>query len=170
MKGAIFISILFLLSFLNCYAQRRIPVSTSFVYFDCDKMAYRNHSENMDKGIVFFYAKHTNEWYEYQITASSIEQPNILVGEDVVIVLYYLGRFYYTNTFRMDSLVMNAPFWIFQIEESKYSKKFFGTYYFALSVPPIECGVLQYKNKLLYHVRGKKWFNTIRQIKHIENS
>ena len=89
--------------------------------------------------------------------------PPLTIGKDCWVALLNKGVYYHTSTFRMDSLLVSSPSWFFTIEEGKTSKTFFGSYFFALSVPPFECGVLQFKKKHSYHKKGKKMVKKIEQ-------
>lgn len=163
MKHLIVLAILVLLCAKNSYAQSQIHVSTYSTYFDSEDRAYKGRRIDIDNGTVYFFDEHNKVWHKIQITNSHIDLPHSLIGQDVQVFLCHEGKYYYTQPFRMNTIVTEAPFWIFQIEESSYSKEIFHMYYFALSIPPFECGTFSYTNRWRYHHRGRKLCKTMRK-------
>lgn len=140
-----------------CYSQSPIYIHTSSVGFDSNNKAYTCHRNILENGVVYVLNESTNDCREFVISNGSISQPSFHPGENVSICLYYDGRYYRTNSFKIDSLVAQAPYWIFEIEESRYSRMVFDTYYFALLVSPFEYGIMRFKSKFWYHKREKQF-------------
>ena len=134
-----------------CYPQSPIYIYASSVGFDSNNKAYICHRSILENGIVYILNESTNDCNEFTISNGSIDQPSFLPDENIRICLYYNGRYYRTNSFKIVSIVAQATYWIFEIEESRYSKKMFDTYYFALLVSPFEYGIMRFKNKFRYH-------------------
>ena len=163
MRYLIVFVILTSIDFGICNAQSHIPIFANSFYYD-NIIGYVSQKRSIDDGTIYILNELTGESYQFQITEGTIASPAISMGENVKVLLNYNGRYYHTNSFRMDSLVAQAPCWIFQIEEGFFSKKMFDSYYFALSIPPFECGAIKFKNRFQYHMKGKRMVKALRNV------
>lgn len=143
------------LFFNTCFAQHFTSVFSSSFQFDEKVNAYRAEKQVIENGIVFIFDTMSKEFYKCTIKDGSFPMPPLTIGNDCWVALLKKGVYYHTSTFKMDSLALNSPSWFFTIEERKTSKYLFGSYFFGLSVPPFECGVVQFKKKYCYHRKGK---------------
>lgn len=167
MKKLIIIASVLLLIPELCHAQSHIHVAVSSSYFDSDKRVYTAKRKDIEKGDIFVYSESKDTCMHFPIIDSSIDLPILDDDDFAIVILYYKHRYFYTKSFGMIGMTSNIsqkPEWIFDIEESSLSKKMFGSYYFALTVPPIECGRVEYNNKCAYHHQGKKLLKSLRQL------
>lgn len=139
-----------------CFAQSRIDVYVSSFYFNHEEKVYTTSKQRIRDGAVYIASEKMDSCYMLKISDGVLETNNIVFDGNGMVVLYYSGKYYYTNIFRIDSMVLSSPYWVFDIEESKYSKKLFGKYYFALSIPPIECGKISFDSRYKYHKQSKR--------------
>lgn len=159
-KLTTFVFFFFLLSGF-CHAQSRIQVSVSSIRFDYDKMVYDSKRIDIESGEVFVYNESKDTCLRFLVINNSIEFPSVDWDEPTIVLLYYGGKYFYTNSFMMNSFVTQSPEWVFNIEESTISKKMFDSYYFSLSIPPVECGRVKFKSRWLYHHQGKELLRTL---------
>lgn len=138
------------------YAQNTICVYTTSISLYENEKVYKEKKSTVSNGIVYVFDTTLKEVSKYLISDGIMNNPQPIIGNDYWIALYFKGLYYFTEVFKANSMIANSEYWIFNIEESAESKDIFGTYYFALSIPPFEYGVTKYKNKKAYHKRGKK--------------
>lgn len=155
-----FLALLLLIFFWrNCYAQQRIPIYSLSYQFEKETKSYNAKALLLKSGTIFIYDSISNVLYQCKIEKEGFRLPPACVSKSCWVALCANGEYYYTNTFYIDSILANAQYWSFNIEESNCSKKLFGTYYFALSFDSLECGRVQYSDKNQYHRCGKKMIN-----------
>lgn len=152
-----YLALLLLIFFwLNCHAQHRIPIYSLSYQYENETKTYNSKAQPIKKGTIFIYDSTSNILYQCIIEKGGVRLPPTCISNRCWVALCTNREYYYTNTFFMDSMVINAQYWSFRIEESDNSIKLFGTYYFALSISPLEGGRIKYNDKYQYHRRGKK--------------
>lgn len=150
---------MFLLLFLVCnlcYAQHRVSVYSTKVQFDEEAKAYQIEKQSLETATIYIYDTLSKVLYTCEIIDGVFIMPNAVVDKNCWVSLFYDDKYYYTDVFRMDSIISHTPYWIFRIEDGKYSKNFYGNCYFALSIPPLEYGPVEFKNKWVYHRTGRQ--------------
>ena len=163
MRKIIVLSLLILFC-CNCYAQHRIPIYTLSYQFEKKTESYNIKAHPLKSGKIFVYDTVSNILYQCIIEEEGIRLPPSCVSNNCWIALYTNGEYYCTSTFYMDSILRNAQYWSFHIDENSYSKKILGAYFFSLSVSPLECGRVKYNNKFQYHRRSKKMVKDTRKM------
>lgn len=149
---------MFLLMFLICnlcYAQHRVSVYSSTVQFDEEAKVYLIEKQPLKTATIYICDTLSKMLYTCEIIDGVFIMPNAIVDKNCWVSLFYGGKYYYTDVFRMDSIISHTPYWIFRIEDGKYSKYFYGNYYFALSIPPLEYGPVSFRKKWIYHRTGR---------------
>lgn len=138
-----------------CHAQHRVSVYATKVQFEEEAKVYQIEKQSLKNATIHIYDTLSKMLYTCEIVDGFFIMPNAIVGNTCWVSLLYGGKYYYTDVFRMDSIISHTPYWIFRIEDGKYSKYFYGNYYFALSIPPLEYGPVSFRKKWIYHRTGR---------------
>lgn len=138
-----------------CFAQHHVCVYSTKVQFDEEAKVYQIEKQSLKTATIYIYDTLSKMLYTCEIIDGFFIMPNAIVDKNCWISLLYNGRYYYTDVLWIDSILSHTPYWIFRIEDGKYSKDFYGNCYFALSIPPLEYGPVAFRNKWKYFRTGR---------------